>query len=254
MSQVSAVHTETHIELPNLVTLLEHKFHSASWAGYLRIWENVFFSMTIAVIICILAYLASHKSKLIPGRLQSAAEIFIGCVDDFVCGIMGHKGRRYTPFIATLFVYILFMNFFGFIPFMKSSTSSWSTTLALAICVFVYVQYTAVKELRLGGLVKHLAGNPPKALALSIVYPLMMFFLHLILEVIRPLSLSLRLRSNVWGDDMLLALLTGFGIMGIPLYLFSAFLVIIASIVQALVFCLLTAIYFALVLQGEEGH
>jgi F-type H+-transporting ATPase subunit a len=79
----------------------------------------------------------------------------------------------------------------------------------------------------------------------------MMFVLHIVSELVKPISLSLRLRSNIWGDDMLLAVLAGMGIGGIPLFIFSALLAILASVVQAVVFSLLSTIYFALVLTHE---
>ncbi|MCX5704570.1 MAG: F0F1 ATP synthase subunit A, partial [Candidatus Omnitrophica bacterium] len=99
--------------------------------------------MIISFVLIAVFYFASRKSSMIPGRLQGALEVFVGGVDDFICGILGPQGRKYVPFIGTLFIYILLMNLMGLVPFMKSSTASWSTTLALALCVFFYLQYTA---------------------------------------------------------------------------------------------------------------
>lgn len=240
-------------ELPNFIALLEKKFHNSPWAPYLALWENIIFSLIIAAIIIIFTCLASRKAKLIPGRLQNIVEVFVNGVDNIVCGILGSKGRSYVPFIGTLFIYIFFMNLFGLIPFMKSATTSWSITLALALCVFVYVQYTAFKELGLLGYIDHLMERPRGFIAFTVVIPLMMFFLSIISELVKPITLSLRLRSNIWGDDMLLALLSGFGIAGIPLLFFNTLLTIIASTVQAVVFCLLTTVYFAFVMRQEEG-
>jgi len=214
--------------------------------------ESLRFSLGVAAIILSLAYLASRKLELVPGRMQSAAEVLIGGFDDFVCGILGASGRKYTPFIGTLFIYIFFMNILGLVPFMKSPTADWSITAGLALCVFIYVQYTAIKNLGFIGYVDHLAERPRGIMAASVVIPVLMFFIHLITELVKPLTLSLRLRSNIWGDDMLLEVLAGFGMAGIPLMVFSYFLAIIASLVQAVVFCLLTTIYFALVLTHEE--
>jgi F-type H+-transporting ATPase subunit a len=90
-------------------------------------------------------------------------------------------------------------------------------------------------------------------MAFSVVMPLLMLFVHIVSELVRPISLSLRLRSNIWGDDMLISLMAGFGIKGMPLLLFNSMLAIVASVVQAAVFCLLTTIYFALVLSREES-
>ena len=243
----------SHGEIPNFITLIAEHIKSASISGYLFRWENIIFSVIALTIISLIAYLASRKISLIPSRLQGAFELFVAGVDDFVCGIIGHKGKTYTPFIGTLFIYILFMNLFGLVPFMKSSTTSWSVTLALALIVFFYVQYAGIKELGFLGYIDHLLGKPRGIMALSIVMPLMMLFLHVVSELVRPISLSLRLRSNIWGDDMLLSLVAGFGIKGMPLLLFNSMLTILASVVQAIVFCLLTTIYFALVLTHEEA-
>jgi len=186
------------------------------------------------------------------GRLQNALEAFVSLIDDFVCGIIGKDGRKFVPFIGTLFIYILCMNLAGLIPFMRSATSSLSTTFALALCVFFYVHYSAIKKLGFVGYLDHLMGKPRGGLALTIVLPLFMFFMHIVSELIKPVSLSLRLRSNIFADDMLLAALSGFGMKGLPLLLFCTFIVIISALVQALVFSLLSTIYFALFLVEEE--
>jgi len=231
-------------ELPNLVTLFWHQA---------REWENIIFSLIIIAVIAIIAYLGCRRKELIPqNRFQTACETIFGFLDDFVCGVLGPQGRRYTPFIGTLFIYILCMNLAGIVPFLKSPSASWSTTLALALCVFVYVQYAGLRKLGARGYLDHMLGRPRGIVALSVFIPLLMFFLHIIAELVKPISLSLRLRSNMWGDDMLLAVIAGFGLKGVPLFIFSSLLAIIASIVQAVVFCLLTTIYFALVLTEEE--
>lgn len=242
----------TQKELPNIVSLLEHKLRGSPWAEQLLLWENVIFAALIVVIISLTAYFSTRRMKMVPSGLQNAVEALVSLLDEFVRGILGDRGRKYTPFIGTLFIYILFMNLFGLIPFMKSITSSWSTTLALALCVFVYVQYTAVRTLGFWRYIDHLMGNPRGGMAWSIVFPVLMFFLHMVSELVKPISLSLRLRSNIWGDDMLLAVLTGFGMKGIPLILFSFLLTIIASLVQAGVFCILTTICFAFIFEGQD--
>jgi F-type H+-transporting ATPase subunit a len=98
----------------------------------------------------------------------------------------------------------------------------------------------------------HLAGKQRGVLAFTIIMPLFMLILHILTELIRPISLSLRLRGNIWGDEVLIALLSGFGIKGLPLLLFNMSMAILTSVVQAAVFCLLTTVYLALVLTHEE--
>ncbi len=239
-------------ELPDIFAVLAEKFPPNPLFKFIHLWEHVSYSLIIVLVLGILAYFASRKMSLVPGRLQNFAEVVVGGLNDFICGILGPKGRKYTPFIGTLFLYILFMNLSGLIPFMKASTASWSTTLALALCVFFYVQYTAIRELGFLGYLDHLAGKPRGVLAFTVILPLFMLILHILSELIRPISLSLRLRGNIWGDEVLIALLSGFGIKGLPLLLFNMSMAILTSVVQAAVFCLLTTIYLALVLTHEE--
>ena len=239
-------------ELPNLVTLLAKAFPASSVFGFLEHWQNVFFALVAAALLAGLAYAATRKLAPLPVRLQNCAEAVVEALDGFVCGMLGPGGRRYTPFIGTLFLYILFMNCLGLIPFMKSATASWSTTLALGLCVFLYVQYTALRTMGIRGYLDYLAGRPRGALAFSVVLPLLMFLLHIISELIKPISLSLRLRSNIWGDDLLLAVLAGFGLKGLPLLLLNTVSGLLVAVIQAVVFCLLSTIYFALVLTHEE--
>jgi F0F1-type ATP synthase membrane subunit a len=114
------------------------------------------------------------------------------------------------------------------------------------------VQYTALKELGLIGYIDHLMDKPRGILAFSVFIPLLMLVLHTITELVKPLSLSLRLRSNIMGDDLGMSIIAGMGLAWLPLLLMNTFLAIIACIVQALVFCLLSTVYFALVLPEEE--
>ena len=242
----------TNHELPNIVTILSERFKDIPALEGLSHYENVIFSLIVIAVLSVITVIASRHLRMVPGRLQSAFEMFVGGLDSFICGILGPKGRRLTPFIGTLFIYILFMNLISLVPFMKAPTSNWSVTLALAVCVFVYLQYTALREFGLVGFVDHLMGKPRGILAASVIIPLLMLFLHTVSELVRPISLSLRLRSNIWGDDMLLAVLAGFGLKGAPLLLFNMFTAALAAVVQASVFCLLTTIYFALVLTDEK--
>lgn len=243
-----------HPEFPNMVTLLADRFEGRTLGEFLHQWEDVIFSAMIVALLSITVYLVSRRSRRIPGRWQSAVELLVGGFDDFVCGILGPQGKKYTPFIGTLFIYILFMNMAGLIPFLKSPTANLSTTVTLALCVFVYVQYTAFKEFGFLGYLDHLAGKPRGGLALSIVFPVMLFAMHLVSELFKPVTLALRLRSNILGEDILLAVLAGLGIpfLGWMLMFFSMLLAIVAAVVQAFVFSVLTSVYFALVLIQEE--
>ncbi|MGB8656393.1 MAG: F0F1 ATP synthase subunit A [Candidatus Zixiibacteriota bacterium] len=246
-------------ELPNFITLLYEKFGRVALVGFLHHWENVVFSWMIVIFVCVVAYLTYRKRSMMPGKLQNLVEMAVESLDNFVCGILGPQGRRFTPFLGTLFIYILCMNFLGLIPVMKSPTSSLNTTASLAICVFVYVQYTGIRNLGIVGYLSHMAGDPRDAVTWVLV-PINIP-IHVIGELAKPLSLSLRLFGNITGEDVLIAVFVGLGVsalgflhlpVGIPFQLPFIFLALLTGTIQALVFTLLSTIYFSLMLPHHE--
>lgn len=258
-------------EVTNFITILNHYFGYTVWAGFLYRWENLIFSLLIVLFLSVITFLATRKKELIPHGLQNLVEAIIEYLDNFVSGILGREGRRYLPFVGTLFIYILAMNLSGLVPGMKSPTSSLNTTVALAICVFIYVQFIGIKRLGFIGYLDHLAGNPRlpeekgfiKIFLIILLVPIhiLLFIIHLIGELVKPLSLSLRLFGNITGEDALLALFVTLGIMalaffkspvGLPLQIPAMFLALILGTVQAAVFSVLSTIYIAMMLPQEE--
>ncbi|MBI1977932.1 MAG: F0F1 ATP synthase subunit A [Candidatus Omnitrophica bacterium] len=246
-------------ELANWITLV-NEYRHGSVAHFLHHWENVVFSLTAALFLVGISFLAARKKLLIPTPLQNALELAVESLDNLVTGIIGPRGRAYVPFIGTLFLYILIQNFMGLVPGMKSPTSSLNTTAALAICVFGYVQGIGIKENGILGYVDHLMGNP-RDLVGWIMTPLNLP-LHILEELIKPLSLSLRLFGNVLGEDSLIAAFVGLGILalsfmkspiGLPLQFPFLLLSLLLGTIQALVFSLLTTIYISLMLP-QEAH
>jgi F-type H+-transporting ATPase subunit a len=245
-------------ELPNIVSLI---WGHDSTIGH---WTNVIFALAIATILSILATRIYRHRALVPGRFQNVVELVVESLDGFFHGILGKNARRYTPFLGTLFVYIFAMNIFALFPGMMSPPGGpygINTTAALAICVFFYVQYTGIRRLGVVGYVDHLIGQPRDVIGWVLV-PLNLP-IHLIGELAKPMSLSLRLFGNITGEDVLLAVFVGLGVslmafvhvpVGLPLHLPFIFLAMLVSLIQALVFTLLSSIYFLMMLpHHEEG-
>jgi F-type H+-transporting ATPase subunit a len=249
-------------EFPNVLEILHQTSHGDSFLiNLLFQFRIVAFSAVVWLILGFLAYLAFRKRSLIPTPIQNFMEWVVESLANMITGVLGERGKRFIPFIGTLFVYIFAMNLFGLIPGMFSPTSKLNTTLALAICVFLYVQFTGIRSFGIFGYLHHLAGSPKSAVEWCLV-PLNMP-LHIIGELARPVSLSLRLFGNITGEDMLLAIFATLGVsilsfthlpVGIPLQLPFIFLAILTSFVQALVFTLLTTIYFSLMSTHDEDH
>jgi len=257
-AEAAAQHTP---EFPNIVEILNHYFHS-SFTQFLFDYRIVIYSVVVAVFLSLLAYAGYRKRSLIPGPAQNLMEWIVEALTNLVVSILGEQGKKYVPFLGTLFIYIFCMNLLGLIPGMFSSTSKLNTTLALAICVFLYVQFTGIRNFGIFGYVYHLAGSPKSVVEWCLV-PLNLP-LHIIGELAKPVSLSLRLFGNISGEDMLLAIFATLGVtilsfipgnyVGLPLHLPFIFLAMLTSFVQALVFALLATIYFSLMSHHEEEN
>jgi len=214
----------------------------------------------IALLIGGLIAWGSRAKALIPSRGQAVVEMILESLDNMVCGVLGPKeGRRYLPFLGTLFLFILGMNLAGLVPGFKSPTSRFEMTLALGFCVFVFVQWIGVSRLGFVGYLDHLLGQPRDFMGW--LFSPVLFFIELIGEFVKPLSLSLRLFGNIMGEDTLLGVFVLLGALtlsgthlpiGIPLHLPFIFLAILFSLVQALVFTMLTTVYISMKLPHEE--
>jgi F-type H+-transporting ATPase subunit a len=255
------------LEPPNIISLLHHYVHDSPVVDFLHHFENTFFSGIVIFILLVVARCASRKAAMIPTPFQNAVEAAIEGLDQFVTSVIGPRGREFTPFVGTLFLYILAMNLIGLVPGMHSPTSSVDTTIALAATVFIYVQYTGIRNLGPLGYVDHLAGSPrPKGVGgylIALVAVPFNLTLHTMGEFTKPMSLAIRLFGNIFGEDVLIGQMLLLGIaalsfmnspVGIPLQFPFYLLAMLTSVIQAVVFSLLTTIYLFLMLPHDDGH
>ena len=257
----AAEHADSIPEIPNFITLLAHRFHGHPLIAWLHHWENLVFALVVAGALSAIAWRFGRRPRLIPRGGQNLLELLVQALDGMVAGIIGPAGRAHTPFIGSLFFYIWFMNLSGLIPGLKSPTANINTTAALALIVFSYVQWVGIRTNGPLKYLDHLAGSP-RDLVGWLMVPLMLP-IHVLGELVKPLSLSLRLCINVFAEDVLLGVLVvmGLGIaaavhlpIGVPLQALALPLVLIFSTVQAMVFSLLGSVYIALMLPHGEGE
>ncbi len=215
---------------------------------------NTYFAVVVLTLFFIFV---TRKLKRIPeGKGQTLLELFVGGITDFFGGILGEHGKKYVPFVGSLFIFILFLNFLGIIPGLQPPTADLNTTLALGITAVLGVQIIAIKELGLGGYLKHLAGDPP-------LLGILMFPLEVIAQLSRAGSLAVRLFGNIFGEKSVVIELTkiGVGILildaipFIPVQVPMLFFGLFAGFLQAFVFTILTSIYIVLFIEhDEEAH
>lgn len=246
-------------EVPNIITLLYKNFHDVPWIQFLHSFDSLFFALLISIAISVTFYYGSRKKSMIPSGLQNFLEWIVENTRRFVVEIVGPEGEKYVPFLGTLFIYILTMNWLVLIPFMKAPSSNFNITVALAICVFVLVQYLNIRNYGVFGFLYHLAGSP-KGLLGWLMVPLMLP-IEILTQFTRPITLSLRLFGNVLGEDILIGAFALFGVamlaswdypIGVPLQIPFMFLALLTSLMQAMVFALLSTIYILLSIPEHE--
>lgn len=251
----------------NWVSLLAKSFGDSAFGHILQNGETVIFSVIVIALIAWFSMSVAKKAALIPSsRSQVALEGVIEWLDDLVCGVAGPAGRQATPFVGSLFIYILVTNLFGLVPLQNSSTAYITTTAPLALCVFFYVQYIGISKNGIKGYFYHLMGSPKDFFGYLLI-PLN-FPLHILGEFAKPVSLMFRLYGNVMAGHILVAVFLGLGLdmlkglhvpFGFPLHFPFLFLEILVGLIQAFVFTLLSTVYVAMMLphddhSHEEAH
>jgi F-type H+-transporting ATPase subunit a len=199
----------------------------------------------------LLMWVGMSPRAMIPGRLQSAAEMAYETVMTLCVEQIGHEGKKFFPFVFTLFFFILFGNLMGVFPLFFTFTSHIAVTLGLSLTVFVLVTIVALKEHGL----HFFSYFVPKGV------PVVLLPLMVVIEVIsylsRIISLSVRLFANMMAGHVMLEVFAGFVVMlgaAGGVYLLPAALSLSVNVVligfellvaslQAYVFAILTCIY-----------
>ena len=215
-------------------------------------FTNASLWMMIGVITSIVfLQLAISKKSIVPGRLQIIAELIYEFVANMVRENIGSEGRKYFPFVFTIFIVVIMGNMLGMIPYSFTYTSHIAVTGILALMIFLMVT--------LFGLIKHgwhffsLFAPPGLPFALKIL----IIPIEVLSFIIRPVTLSVRLCANMVAGHMILKVFAGFcvsfmsmGVIGMALsivpVLFNTIMIafeFMIAFLQAYVFTVLTCIY-----------
>jgi F-type H+-transporting ATPase subunit a len=209
-------------------------------------FTNASLFMVIAMAIIPLFYLvAMNRRSLVPGRLQSTAELSYEFIANMVRENVGEAGMKYFPWIFTIFMFILVLNLLGLVPYSFTVTSHIIVTFALAAMVWLII--TAIGFINHGvGFLKLFvpSGVPWWLLPIIVV-------IELISYMIRPISHSVRLFANMMAGHAMLKVFAGFvislGVIGgwAPFVFLLGFtgLELVVAILQAFIFTVLTCIY-----------
>lgn len=189
--------------------------------------------------------LTMRGRAMIPGRWQNVGESFYEFVNNLVTENLGDDGRRYFPFVFTVFMLVLMGNLLGMVPYSFTYTSHIIVTFALALTVFITATMIGIFRHGLHFFSLFLPAGLPIALAPMII------LIEIVSYLSRPISLSVRLFANMVAGHTMLKVFAGFSvamgaILGILPMVVTAALVgleLMIAFIQAYVFAILTCLY-----------
>lgn len=207
--------------------------------------DYVVMCLIVAAVLILFLGLSSRKFKIIPSKLQSVLELIIQAFQSLLVEIIGERGKKYLPLIATIGLFIFSCNILGLVPGMMSPTSKLNVTVGCALVVFFYYHWQGIKTQGVFRYLKHFTGPIP------LLAPLF-FPIEVISHFSRPVSLSLRLFGNIFAEELLIVVMASI----IPFFLPLPFMVIaiLTATIQAGVFVLLTCVYIGGAVAHEEEH
>jgi F-type H+-transporting ATPase subunit a len=230
---------------------------------HLPIDISLIMSWIAVAVLFLISWLGTRRLAKVPAGMQNFLEWLLGIICDFADDLVGPTAPRYYPLFAMLFFFILVCNLMGLVPGLVSSTSRLSTTAGLALIVFVATHYFGIRERGLWNYIKKWFGPVPTWLK-----PFM-FFIEIMGELARPLSLAFRLFGNILAKEILLGVLALLVVIFLPsgnviqealsvvpiiLRPLIILLGLLVSVIQAFVFMVLAMVYIGGAVQAHEGH
>jgi F-type H+-transporting ATPase subunit a len=249
---------------------------SAHFLGF-RNWINpLIMAGVIFIVFLVLLWMAKRRLQLIPSGIQNFVEMCIEFIENLSNPLVGREAEFFFPLFVTLFFFVFFSNLIGLVPGLVSPTSRVDINLSMALIVFLSSHYFGIKKRGLIHYFKHFL--PPKLSAptssfflkilMASIYGILCFLMpliHLMGEITKPISLTLRLFGNIMGKEKVLAVLLLLiivffqansmmkmvAILPFALRIFMILLGIFICFVQAFIFMLLAMVYIGTAIKSE---
>ena len=199
-------------------------------------------------------------SKLVPGRAQNAFECLYEFLSDFGVSIAGPAARPYIPLFVAFFILILFSNWSGLVPpvgrveQLRAPTSDVNITIGLALVSFVYFEYPGLPPPRRRRLPRQVLPvlRVPERHRRPACIALFVGLVELMLEFVKPVTLSMRLFGNIYGGEVALGVITALTIAFVPVGLLG--LEVMLNAIQALIFSVLTLMFILLAIESHHAR
>jgi F-type H+-transporting ATPase subunit a len=207
--------------------------------GPVAITTTVLTTWVLMFALALFAWFGTARLRLQPGPLQTALEGIVSVIENAVAAVAPQQAQQLTPFIGSLWIFLVVANLSGLIPGVHSPTGDLSATAGLAVLVFLSVHWFGIRAQGLGNYLRHYLSPSPVLLPF-----------HLISEVTRTIALAVRLFGNIMSLEMtalLILLVAGF-LAPVPILMLH----IVEALVQAYIFGMLALIYVAGGLQSQQ--
>lgn len=229
-------------------------FHPSISAPLLTMW-------IVMAAILVFTFLSTRGMRPVPGRVQNAVEFAWESLENWAMSLGGSGARKHIPLFSAFFLFILFSNWSGLLPFfgkieaLRAPTSDVNVTIGLALVVFFYFHYRGFQALGVRGyLGKFFVFTGFKHGVASGAIDLFVGFIEFLLEFIKPVTLAMRLFGNIFGGEVALGVITAltFAVLPAAMLLLEGLL----NFVQALIFSTLMLMYTIIAVEshGEEAH
>ena len=221
---------------------------------YPSITGSIIMSWIVMAVVTVPLAVVARRMKEIPGGIQNAVEMAIDMLSGFAMGIGGPQAKRYVTFFLACFFFVAVSNWSGLIPGVgrlhefRAPTSDVNVTVGMALVAFVYFHYQGVRALGVGGYLGKfftLKGGP-----IGLFVGVLEFFL----ELVKPVTLAMRLFGNIYGGELALTVMTTITLAFIPMALYG--LELFVGLMQGIIFSVLVLVFTVLATEGhhEEGH
>lgn len=230
-------------------------FHPSITSTLLTMW-------IVMAVILVAAFVVTRRMSMIPGRLQNAVEYVYEMLYDFGTGIGGPQAAPYIPVFAGFFIFIILSNWSGLVPpigkivELRAPTSDVNVTIGLALVAFVFFEFEGFRKLGVRGYLGKFFpfGEFRNGVAAGLI-AMFVGLIEFLLELVKPVTLSMRLFGNIFGGEVALGVITALTVAAIPAVMYS--LEFILNFAQALIFSSLTLMFTVIAIEhhGEsEGH
>src|SRR5665213_2208747 len=256
------------LSTPTLGIDISPGVHPQVHLGPLTIDVDIVWATLIAAAVVITMGLVLRKKATngVPGKFQLLWELAVGAVQKQVDDTIGSRGAQVVPLALTLFVFIFTCNLFEVLSigstydWLPAPTSDINLPLAMALTVIVLVHRAAIKNRGIGGYFKHYFTRP---------FPPKLFFVNLFMngveELVKPVTLTLRLFGNLFAGGLMLSLLASLviwklgpapigAVLSVPFTVIWKLFDMAIGAIQAFIFALLTILYFDTAMAPDEEH